>query len=108
MIALLISGISFSQESETKNDSVKTLKEVVASVVEVETASLFYNYQTSVHLRHILEALGHPQIATPTKTDNSTVASFITDIIKKKSSKYWDKDYHWLCDQQLLDNVYFY
>lgn len=34
-IALLISGIAFSQESETKKDSVKTLKEVVVSANQI-------------------------------------------------------------------------
>lgn len=34
-IALLISGIAFSQENETKNDSVKNLKEVVISANQI-------------------------------------------------------------------------
>ena len=34
-IAMLISGIAFSQETETKNDSVKTLKEVVVSANQI-------------------------------------------------------------------------
>jgi len=34
-IAMLISGIAFSQEIETKNDSVKTLKEVVVSANQI-------------------------------------------------------------------------
>ena len=86
----------------------KTLKRVVASAAEAETAGLFHNCQIAVHIRHMLEALGHPQPATPTKTDNSTAAAFVTDTIKKKRSKSWDKDYHWLCDQQLLNNFYVY
>ena len=84
------------------------LKRVLASAAEVETAGLFHNCQTAVHLCRMLEALAHQQPATPTKTDNSTAASFVTDTLKKKRSKSWDKDYHWLCDQQALGNFYVY
>ena len=31
----------------------------------------------------MLTALGHPQQATPVKTDNSTATSFVNDLIKK-------------------------
>ena len=56
----------------------------------------------------MLEAMGDPQLATPTKTDNVVADSFVTDTIKKKRSKSWDKDHHWLCDRQLLNNFYIY
>ena len=86
----------------------KTLKRVVASAAEGETAGLFHNCQTAVHLWQMFKALHHPQPATPTKTDNSTAANFVIDTIKKKRSKFWDKEYHWLCDQQTLNNFYIY
>ena len=45
----------------------KTLKHVVASAAEAETAGLFYNCQTAVHIRNMLTILDHLQPATPCK-----------------------------------------
>ena len=50
----------------------------------------------------MLQALGHPQQATPIKTDNATAASFVKDMLKQKRSKVWDMRYHWLSEQQNL------
>ena len=86
----------------------KLLKHVVASAAEAETAGLFHNCQTAVMIRNMLLALGHVQPPTPSKTDNSTAASFVNDTLKKKRSKAWDVRYHWLCDQAALDNFLIY
>ena len=68
----------------------KLLQHVVTSVAEAETAGLFLNCQKIIEIKQMLNALGHPQPATPVKTDNVTAASFVTDVIKKKRSKAWD------------------
>ena len=78
----------------------KLLNHVVTSAAEAETAGLFYNAQTALHIKHILRALNHPQKIIPLKTDNSTAASFVTDTLKAKRSKSWDVRYHWLSEQQ--------
>ena len=93
--------------STTLNEC-KTLKHAVASAAEGETAGLFHNCQTAVHIRKILTALYHLQPATPTKTDNSTASCFVNDTLKKKRSKAWDIRYHWLSDQSSLDNFFIY
>ena len=56
----------------------------------------------------MLRALGHPQAATPVKTDNATAASFVTDMLKQKRSKAWDVRYHWLSEQQALKTIFIY
>ena len=86
----------------------KTLKHVVASAAEAETAGLFHNCQTAVHIRNMLTTLYHLQPTTPTKTDNATVSGFVNDTLKKKHSKAWDVRYHWLSDQSSLDNLFIY
>ena len=68
----------------------RTLRHVVTSAAEAETAALFYNTQTALELINILEALGHPQKMIPIKTDNKTAASFVNDTLKRKRSKAWD------------------
>ena len=54
----------------------------------------------------MLEALGHPQVAIPVKTDNTTAASFVTDMLKEKQSKAWDVRYHLLNEQQALQTFF--
>ena len=55
----------------------KTLRHVVASAAEAETAGIFHNAQIAIPLCHILISLGHPQPPTLIKTDNSTAHGFI-------------------------------
>ena len=78
----------------------KTLRHVVSSSAEAEVAGIFHNATTAVPIRHILQALNHPQPPTPLKTDNSTATGFIYDNIHQKRSKAWDMRYHWLRDRQ--------
>jgi len=78
----------------------KLLRHVVTSAAEAETAGLLYNCQTAIDLRNMLSALGHKQASTPVKTDNSTAASFVKNLIKQRRSKSWDVRYHWLSEKQ--------
>ena len=47
-----------------------------------------------------LEALNHPQPATPVKTDNSVAFSFSHANIRQRKSKTWDMNWNWLRDKQ--------
>lgn len=60
----------------------KLLRHVVTSAAEAETAGLFANCQKIIEIKHMLQALGHPQGTTPVKTDNATAGSFVTDMLK--------------------------
>ena len=86
----------------------KTLKHVVSSAAEAETAGVFYNAQKAIPIRYILEQLGHQQPPTPLKTDNSTALGFVRNNIHQKRSKSWDMRYHWLRDRMTRNqfNVY--
>ena len=86
----------------------KLLKYAVKSAAKAEIVSLFANCQKVIEIKHILQALGHPQVATPIKTDNMMVASFVTDMLKQKRSKAWDVRYHWLSKQQALKIFFIY
>ena len=78
----------------------KTIKHVVSSAAEAETAALFHNAQTSIPIRRLLIALGHPQPPTPIKIDNSTAHGFVHNNIQQRRSKSWDMRYHWLRDKE--------
>ena len=86
----------------------KTLKHVVSSAAEAETAGVFHNAQIAIPIRYILECLHHPQPPTPLKTDNSTTYGFVTNNIHQKRSKSWDMRYHWLRDKQTQQQIKVY
>ena len=74
----------------------KTLRHVVSSAAEAETAGGFHNTQMAIPIRRILGFLGHPQPATPFQTDNTTATVFLHNNIHQKCSKSWDMRYYWL------------
>jgi hypothetical protein len=78
----------------------KTIRNVMASAAESETGGVFGNAQEAIACRISLLALGHPQPATPLKTDNSTAHSFVHANIKQRRSKTWDMRWNWLRDKE--------
>ena len=74
----------------------KTLKHVVASSAEAETAGVFHNAQRALPICYMLIQLGHPQPPTQIKIDNETATNFIHNNITQKRSKSWDMRYYWL------------
>ena len=65
----------------------KNLRHVVTSSAECETAAIFHNAQTAIHIRNILQQLGHSQPPIPIIFDNSTTENFIKNNITQKRSK---------------------
>jgi hypothetical protein len=49
----------------------KTIRGVMSSAAEAETGGVYGNAQEAIACRISLRALGHPQAATPLKTNNS-------------------------------------
>ena len=86
----------------------KTLRHVVASSAEAETAGLFHNAQVAIPIRYMLNQLGHQQPATPLKTDNRTATSFVHNNLTQKRSKSWDMRYYWLRDKEATQQFTIY
>ena len=80
----------------------------MVSAVEAEIAGIFYNAQTAITFRTILEALNHTQPSTPIKTDNTTTTGFIHNNVHQKRSKSWDMRYFWLGDRKTQNRLEFY
>ena len=59
----------------------KTLHHVVTSSDECETAAVFHNAQTAIHIRYMLQQLGHSQQPTPIIL---TTENFIKNNITKR------------------------
>jgi hypothetical protein len=91
------------KEGQTFNGPVmvlaKVIKNVMASAAEAELGALFMNGQEAVALRNCLVAMGHPQPATPLKTDNSTASGILNNTMKQKRSKAIDVRFYWLRDR---------
>eukprot|EP00536_Pseudo-nitzschia_multiseries_P019698 jgi/Psemu1/116831/gw1.3958.2.1 len=62
------------------------IKNVMASAAKAEVASLFLNAREALPVRQCLIKLGHPQPATPMKTDNNTAEGILNGTIKQKRS----------------------
>jgi hypothetical protein len=86
----------------------KIIKNVMASAAESEVAGLYMNAREAVPMRQALIEMGHPQPATPMKTDNSTATGILNNTIKQKRSKAIDMRFYWLRDrvQQGMFDVY--
>ena len=77
----------------------KVMKNVMASATEEELKALFMNAQEATVLRNCLEAMGHPQPATPMRTDNNTTNGIINNTMKQKRSKAIDVRFYWIRDR---------
>lgn len=87
----------------------KTLRHVVASSAEAETAGLFHNSQVALPIHYMLTQLSHPQPKTPMKTDNLMSNKFIhNNITTQRRSKSWDMRYYWLRDKESQKLFEFY
>ena len=75
------------------------LKMVVGSAAEAEVAELYHCAQKLVPLRQACIKLGHPQLATPMRTDNSTADGIMNGTVKQKRSKAIDMRFYWLKDR---------
>ena len=62
----------------------------MASSAEAELGGLIYNAQEAVILLTTLEELGHPQPATPIKTNNSMTAGIVNKSLKQPRSRSMD------------------
>jgi hypothetical protein len=86
----------------------KVIKNVMASAAEAELGALFMNGQEAVALRNCIEAMGHPQPATPLKTDNSTASGILNNTMKQKRSKAIDVRFYWLRDRAQQGQFYIF
>ena len=64
------------------------LKMVVSSATEANVAALYRCAQELVPLRQACIELGHPQPATPMRTDNSTADGIMNGTVKKPEQRH--------------------
>jgi hypothetical protein len=70
------------------------LCKVIASAAEAEVGALYVNAQEATVLCNSLDEMGHPQLATPMGTDNSTADGIINGTVKQQHSKAIDMHFY--------------
>ena len=71
----------------------------MTSAAETEAHDVFHKENISLHIRNLLQGMGHAQPPTIIKTDNSTAVGYVQHTIQQKMSKAWDMQLHWLQDK---------
>jgi hypothetical protein len=89
-------------------DISRILKMVVASAAEAEVGALYVNAQEATVLRVSLHEMGHPQPATPIRTDNSTADGIINGTVKQQRSKAIDMRFYWVRDRTQQQQFHIY
>jgi hypothetical protein len=75
------------------------LRMVVASAVKAEIGALFLNTKEGINIWNILKEMGHPQPATPMKTNNTTAHGILRGTCKQQRSKAIYMRFYWVRDR---------
>ena len=74
----------------------EALKNAVLSAAKAKTGRAFYNAQTEIQMRYVLQILDHKQPSVPLKTNNLIIRGFADNKIYQKGSMSQDVKYHQL------------
>jgi len=77
----------------------KVIKNVNASAAETEISAIYLNAREATLFRQALEDMGHPQGATPIKTNNTTARGILDETMKAKYLKGADMRINWMRDR---------
>ena len=74
----------------------KTIKHVMSSASEAETAEIFYNCKAALPLRVYQEEMRYEQHKTPVTTDNTTACGLIKKTMIPKQAKSYNMRFNFL------------
>ena len=77
----------------------KRLRNALASTIKAELAALFHNGQEVAVIRITLMEMGHRQLLTPIKTDNSTTNSIANKSVIPRKTRSMDMRFYWIRDR---------
>ena len=96
--------LSSDVQNPPNNGAVLTIAQIIdavmSSAAEAKLGALFINAKEAVHMRRILQEMGHPQPRTPIQTDNSTAEGVINSRVRPKRTKSMDMRFEWLLDRE--------
>jgi hypothetical protein len=86
------------------NGAMLTIAQIIDAVMsvaaEAELSALFINAKEAMHMRCVLQEMGHAQPRTPIQTDNSTAEGVINSRVQPKRTKLMDMRFKWLLDRE--------
>ena len=74
----------------------QVIKHVMSSVAEAELGALYINARHAIHIRNVLNKMGHKQPPTRVQVDNSTAVGIVNNKILPKALKPMDMRFHFL------------
>ena len=78
----------------------KILKNIITSVAEYEVAVAFENGQDDTIMQRVIIELGHLQLPTPTKVDNTASPGFTHRILKENRIKTTGMKYYYVKERE--------
>jgi hypothetical protein len=75
------------------------MNNVMSSAAEAELGALFHNAKDGENLRNTLQAMGHPQPATPMQTDNLCAVGIANNTVRQRRSRAMDMRFYWVRDR---------
>jgi hypothetical protein len=96
--------LSSDVQNPPNNGAVLTIAQIIdavmSSAAEAKLGALFINAKEAVHMRRILQEMGHPQPRTPIQTDNLRAEGVINSRVRPKRTKSMDMRFEWLLDRE--------
>ena len=78
----------------------KIIKNVMGSAVEADIGKCYINALSLLPILVCAQEMGHPQVPTSVKVDNTMAVSFAKKTIKQKMTEAIDMIFHWLQDRK--------
>ena len=86
--------LSSDVQNSPNNGAVLTIARIInavmSSAADAELGALFIKLKEAVHMRRILQEMGHIQPHTPIQTDNSTAEGVINSRVQPRRTKSMD------------------
>jgi hypothetical protein len=94
------------------NGLVLTIAQIIDAVMllaaEAKMGALFINAKEAVHMRCILDEMGHPQPCTLIQTDNLTAEGVINSRVWPKRTQLMEIRFEWLLDREQQGRFWIY
>jgi hypothetical protein len=104
----LSSNVTYPSNNGAILTIAQIIKAVMSSAAEAEMGALFINAKEAVHVRNILNEMGHTQPPTPIQTDNSTAEGVLNNRVQPKRMKSMDMRIRWLLCREAQSQFRFY
>ena len=96
-----MSSCNFKHTQETKYEAhtvSNIMKNVMVSSTDEEVGAIFYNRPETEIILNTHRKMGHPQLAPPKQTENSTANDIVDSTVRQRLSRATDMHLYWIQD----------